>query len=135
MTKTLSAQESIIEQTEMTERDQLLGEYSDLYKEVNGFRPRNIGHWTVTDFQVELELLHDIARDKFAYEAKCQQQAIVDFEKRLEKMISMGAADRATAIRWLACGEEQLCRSSIDRLEYDYNLPYGYLMKMLGRIV
>lgn len=106
--------------------------FSDLHKDAYGFRPR--AHefyeatperkqqiWDATVKDLECAMAEDKAR---------QDNAVQDFEKSVASLITKGAGDRATAIRWiieattftkadLMYGGGYLC--------YEFGLPYeGY---------
>lgn len=108
---------------EVTLHDQLLAELSDLYKEVYGIRPRGMyNDYTVSQLEVEIEHLVQQAKYEHEQEIIRQNESAAKFEKKISELITMGAGDRSTAIRWL-------CDVNIDRemMEYEFDLPYGYL--------
>ena len=81
--------------------------FSDLYKEVNGFRPRGHEFYSASDerkqeiwdqllVEHEEELLNSAREDLDAQRR---------FEKLVNETIEMGAGDRATALRWIADAE------------------------------
>ena len=71
----------------MTERDALLSEYSDSYKDAHGFRPR--GEWmrtaTCEEFRAKLDALYASQDADRAYE-----QAEAAFEAALAANVAMG---------------------------------------------
>lgn len=84
-------------------RDELLCIYSDMYKDVHGFRPRHIAIGELSDQELKEdiegfseEIKIQIAEQE-AYEAKC----IAKFEELVANTIEIGAGDRATALRWI----------------------------------
>lgn len=111
--------------------------YSDLFKDAYGFRPRGIlatfediadfkKNWdrAVADLEVEIK------REQIE-----KSKNVMDFEKRITDIISMGAGNRATAIRWICDGEGVENADSQDgyeHLEYMLNIPYGYIAKSLA---
>ncbi len=101
--------------------------YSDFYKEAFGVRPRrDTSSWTVEQFEQEWKILGEICQQNAEMEAKAEARAIDDVEKRIAKLLVLGAKDRAAAIRWLHEAEgtedsEYLC--------YCLGLPYGYFKK------
>ena len=113
---------------DLTELDQKASEYSDVYKDVNDFRPRHSGNWTVEQYNAELERLYIQLTNKMLEEAVEQDRNAAEFELALSKLIAMGANDRQTAIRWMIDDEPY----GTDYLEYENGLPYGYLRQMFS---
>lgn len=102
--------------------------YSDIYKDVHGFRPR---HDTAEDWNSESFLSAQIdqlvVRLKEVIEQESQDQAVAiqSFETEIVVMIvNHGAKDRETAIRWMHQVHET--DGDNERLCYKRNLPYGY---------
>ena len=89
-------------------RNEVLGFISDLYKDVNGVRPRfyNFHEWS----DIELEIFTDklIAQLKENEELeRLQEEADVQFfQAQIQKTIELGAGDRKTALKWLFSSEE-----------------------------
>ena len=89
-------------------RNEVLSYISDLYKDVNGVRPRgyNFHEWS----DIELEAFTDklIAQLKENEELeRLQEEADVKrFQDQVQKTIELGAGDRKTAIKWLFSSEE-----------------------------
>jgi len=111
--------------------------YSDLYKDVHGFRPRGAAyhawvgmsdaqkqaHWD--DLVAQLESLEEEAKRK-------QEAAIIRFEERITNTLAIGARDRKAALQWIYDAECGSCMGDTpdwDYLCYLMNLPYGYLDK------
>ena len=90
------------------DRSEVLSFISDLYKDVNGVRPRfyNFNEWSDNELEVFTDQL--IAQLK-ENEEKERLQEIADvksFEIQVQKTIDLGAGDRKTALRWLFSSEE-----------------------------
>ena len=90
------------------DRSEVLSFISDLYKDVNGVRPRfyNFNEWSDNELEVFTDQL--IAQLK-ENEEKERIQEIADvksFEIQVQKTIDLGAGDRKTALRWLFSSEE-----------------------------
>ena len=90
------------------DRVDVLSYISDLYKDVNGVRPRfyNFNEWSDNELEVFTDQL--IAQLK-ENEEKERLQEIADvksFEIQVQKTIDLGAGDRKTALRWLFSSEE-----------------------------
>jgi hypothetical protein len=89
-------------------RKDTLSWISDLYKDVNGVRPRwyNFNDWS----DAELEALTDQLLAQLKENEKTERiQEIADvksFEAQVQRTIDLGAGDRKTALRWLFSSEE-----------------------------
>lgn len=95
--------------------------FSDLYKDVNGVRPRFVPE----NLEAEIERLHKQLEIILVEERRAEEKAVVDFELRVEEIIKTGAGNRERAIQWLM----QANRYGHDEeaLEHQFRLPYGYL--------
>jgi len=112
---------------EMTEEDQLLSEISDVYKDINGFRPRSIlNDMNVEDLRVFLADLHKQSREAYLRKEESQVASVVDFEKLISETQELCSCDRSSAVRFLIDAEED---PDVDYIEYSYNLPIGFLQK------
>lgn len=114
---------------ERTERDDLLSCWYDLFKDVNNFKPRgwNTDDWTIDDINREIDTLSRQLQQQEARKRVKQAAAVVKLEDDIQKLINMGAADRATALRWLIDDEHDL-----GYIEYERRLPYGHIAKLLA---
>lgn len=100
--------------------------FSDLYKDVNGFRPSSHEFYDATPERKQViwdSLLEDLDYENKRIESM-HVNAIERFEKKIVKTIKLGASDRESAIRWLmdafdVDGDE-------DYLKYHFCLPYSY---------
>ena len=112
---------------ELTVVEQLQSEYSDFYKEVNGFRPRHMTdeQWNSEEWlNAELKDLAAQNEIKMVEDDNREKQAIAEFEMKIEVIIATGAKDRESAIRWIA--EANMVDGDMDYLCYQFGLPYGY---------
>jgi len=116
--------------SELSPLEQAACEFSDFYKEANGFRPRHIdtSSWSLADFDAEFEVLARICKENAAQQDVAEASAIVRFEARIVDLIACGAKDRTTAIRWIAEAED--CGSDMSYLCYCLGLPYQYLLEV-----
>lgn len=114
---------------EYTPLEQAAVLYSDYYKDVNGFRPRNdISGWTLEDFDREMERLSAEMEVQMAYDKERKNEAVNKFELLVRNTIDMGAGDRETALKWIRDAEDDdYMKYDDDHFEYRYGLPYGYL--------
>jgi hypothetical protein len=88
---------------EMTVLEQMQCQYWDMYKDAHGFRPRHVDtfHWTEADFEAEFKILGDVIEREAVIRKESELKAEVDFEMRVQSIISCGAKDRAMALRWI----------------------------------
>ena len=116
--------------SELSPLEQAACEFSDFYKEANGFRPRHIdtSSWSLADFDAEFEVLARICRENAAMQDAQEASAVVRFEARIVDLIAIGAKDRTTAIRWISEAED--CGSDMSYLCYCLGLPYQYLLEV-----
>lgn len=109
----------------MTEREALLSLYSDLYKDARGFRPRGIQeHLDLETLRLMIDDMHAEAAAAAEHTRREEQVAVIRFEARLETVITSGAGDRETALRWLLEGEGT---TDLRMLEWSHGLPHRYL--------
>lgn len=114
---------------QLSRRDQLLSIYSDVYKDVHGFRPRggNISLMSEDDLEAQILILHaEVSTEERERESR-EQQAAHRFEQRVLKTIESGAGDRETAIRWIHEAEDT--DGDAEFLCFRLGLPYDYLQK------
>lgn len=103
--------------------------FSDLFKEVHGFRPRNHEFYNAADNRKQ-ELWDDLLvdLDYAVNEEKMQKDAAVKaFAARIKDTILLGAADEETAIRWILEGEKFSLNDyqyGADYIAYHFNLSY-----------
>jgi hypothetical protein len=112
----------------LTEEQQLLTEISDVYKDINGFRPRGILNRlnTVEKLQNLLDDLYKQAEDQFISDKQEQLENVVNFEDDLKNIMKICSCDRDSAIRYILDAEDE---TDVEYIEYVYNLPFGYLVQ------
>lgn len=114
---------------ELTYLQELQQMYSDIYKDVTGIRPScdmTDPFWhseqmlrdAIADLEVQLE---GVMEEEAAIERACTER----FEQLVSNVISMGARNRTTAIRWLDQAADT--NGDMDYLCWQHGLPYGYL--------
>ncbi len=107
--------------------------YSDFYKETWGVRPRHdTKHWALQEWEREFDFLSRICEDNAKQEAASQAAAADAFEANIRTLIGMGAANRETAIRWIAEGEGVDLENDAGYLCYKLGLPDGYLKQTVA---
>jgi hypothetical protein len=103
--------------------------FSDLHKDIYGFRPSINNHpfYSVSNAERQImwdnmvELEHTIKMNK-----KREKESIKNFESMINDIIDIGADDRETAIRWIL---ESYNYNNYDTHGYicrDLNIPYSY---------
>jgi hypothetical protein len=113
---------------ERTKLQELQGLFSDVHKDVHGFRPRSIWekNWNNEEWLAkQVDTLSDDLSVLMDEEKIIQDGNVVSFENKVKELISIGASDRETAVRWLLEGDD--CQGDIGYLEYKFNIPYGYI--------
>jgi hypothetical protein len=116
--------------SELSPLEQAACEFSDFYKEANGFRPRHIdtSSWSLADFDAEFAYLARVCKENAAMRDAAEAVAVARFEARIVDLIACGAKDRTTAIRWIAEAED--CGSDMSYLCFCLGLPYQYLLEV-----
>lgn len=99
--------------TQFTYSDNL---FSDLFKEVNGFRPRGdiLGAWDLASPERKQEIWDGLCAELDDLIDREQREAIEaqrEFEGEIAQIIEIGAQDRVTALRWLI---EAACEGELD---------------------
>lgn len=102
--------------------------FSDMYKDAHGFRPRGVdtSNWTLEDFGREFDRLEQIIDREEQDRILRESQAIIHFERRLQELVKLGAADRADAIRWCLMSDKA---QDLEHLAWLNELPWNYFPK------
>lgn len=105
----------------------LYGTFSDMYKDLHGFRPKHIdtSSWGEERFEKEFGGVSTAISVQIAEEREVQSNNVVAFEDRVAKTIATGAGDRETALRWIH--EAEGSNGDNDYLCFLMNIPYGHL--------
>ena len=108
---------------QMSEKDQLLTTISDVYKDVNGFRPRGYFDYSVGELKCVLDELYKDMEREIIENHNAELVAMDQFEKHVESVKSMCNCDRERAIVFIMDSEdvrdkEELC--------LNLNLPCNY---------
>jgi hypothetical protein len=111
---------------EMSELEQLACEFSDFYKEANGFRPRHVdtSNWTVERFQSEFNTLSEICKSNALARKEEEAYKARKLEARISELLEIGAKDRAMAIRWISEAED--AGGDMEYLCFLLGVEYGY---------
>ena len=114
---------------EMTVLEQYACQFWDMYKDAYGVRPRGIDttEWTEEQFEAEFVQLSKTIDANYKEQLEQEERATIDFEMRVQNLMTSGAKSYEMAIRWIheAEGsdgdEEYLC--------FLVGLPYGYFRR------
>lgn len=112
-------------------KDELICWYSDVFKEVYGVRPRNnFTQWSEEKLEAEIAGLNSQLKVIIDAEKETEKVGIAEFENKVKQLRLLGAKNREQAIMWLMQGtgenDERYQRMEV---EYDFNLPSGYLSR------
>lgn len=115
---------------ELTELEQASCEFWDMYKAAYGIRPRHVdtSSWKLEQFHEEFKILGAVIEAEEKARIAAEAQAVVVFEKRIADLISSGAADRETALRWIH--EAEGSDGDDDYLCFLVGIPYGYIKQI-----
>jgi len=115
---------------ELSRKEQLAATHYDFYKDVHGVRPRWMNYDAMTEQELEQELdqLSREAEVQRIEEEKMQKIATEKFELRVADLITSGAKDRATALRWIHDAEDS--NGDDEYLCFLLGLPYGYFREV-----
>tara|TARA_B100000925_G_scaffold262633_1_gene220054 strand:+ start:348 stop:743 length:396 start_codon:yes stop_codon:yes gene_type:complete len=115
--------------------------FSDLHKEVYGFRPRYHRYYEASDNEKQ-NIWDDLVDEMDQAVADARQvvkDAINRFEDRIADVIKIGAGDRKTALRWITSNEKFFHEQSVEHFVWEQGLlnsDYGKaLIKELLDIV
>ena len=111
------------------ERHMMIETYIDLYKSVNGVKPRWVNFDEMSD--EELKSSYDsllVALDEEnKRQAEREQEAVKKFEALVDVTMECGAGNRKTALRWMRDIDDEQYKFDDSYFEYCNGLPYGYL--------
>ena len=109
--------------------------YSDLYKDVHGFRPRYVQFASIEEFDADFERLVKQLNVQEAEEAEIEARNFTKFVARIDETMQLvQGTDRVRAIEIIADADGELEDMKIygyERLEYAYNLKYGSIKQWL----
>jgi hypothetical protein len=117
---------------EMSVLEQMACQYWDMYKDAHGFRPRGIdtSAWTEEDFMKEFEYMGKLITQQEEARVEAEHMASVRFEQRILDLMTTGAEDRETAIRWIH--EAEGTSGDDEYLCWTLGLSYGYFRKEMA---
>lgn len=83
--------------------------FSDFHKDAFGFRPRNHRFYDADTTPAEKQEIWDytgrVMEQAIADEKAREEEDLKSFEEEIESVISYGAGDRTTALRWMTQDE------------------------------
>ena len=111
-----------------SERNETISYISDVYKDVNGLRPRNYNWDAFSDKELD-EFLADLNEqaDDLYWEMRTEQaKSELKFMKLIKDTIAFGAGDRETALRWIIQGYDdgQIDGWTVDGILITNNIDY-----------
>jgi len=114
---------------EMTTLEQYACQFWDMYKDAYGVRPRGIdtSSWTEADFESEFVSLSKVIEQEEIARKEREEAAMIDFEMRVQGLLTSGAKSYEMALRWIH--EAEGSDGDDEYLCYLVGLPYGYFRK------
>lgn len=102
--------------SELTPRESMIQIYSDFHKDAYGFRPRGIDYSSMTLEELEADFARfaEVCKENANAEAIAEAKAVEAFNASIASIISMGAGNKATALRWTAEAGVTECDWDID---------------------
>ena len=107
-----------------TAREELMDLFSDLYKDVYGFRPRYEWHGTDDDLRNEIADLSAELEVVLEEEDTREQENYAAWKMRMDDYCKNFTISMATAIRWDMAAEK--CANDLDVDYYCYKLGISY---------
>jgi hypothetical protein len=109
--------------------------YSDLYKDVHGFRPRYVQFASIEEFDADFERLVKQLNVQEAEEAEIKARNFTKFVARIDETMQLvQGTDRVRAIEIIADADgelEDMQFYGYERLEWSYDLKYGSIKQWL----
>jgi hypothetical protein len=114
---------------EMSTLEQYSCQFWDMYKDAYGVRPRGIdtSTWIESDFEAEFVYLGKAIEANYKEQLIAEEKATIDFEMRVQSLMTSGAKDYEMALRWVHEAEGSM--GDDEYLCYLVGLPYGYFGK------
>ena len=109
--------------------------YSDLYKDVHGFRPRYARFASTEEFDADFERLVKQLEVQETEQAEIQARNFTKFVARIDETMQLvQGTDRVRAIEIIADADgelEDMKFYGYERLEWSYDLKYGSIKQWL----
>jgi hypothetical protein len=117
---------------DLTEEEQLLSTISDVYKDINGFRPRSIyNDMSVEQLRSALDDLYVEAEESFNAEQELRKSNDKDFKSTVKGIMEMCRCSFVDAIRYLKDAEDV---DDIDYFLWDFGLTSEYTMEIKNKL-
>jgi hypothetical protein len=115
---------------EMSVLEQYACTYWDMYKDAFGVRPRGIdtSTWIEADFEREFEYLSSTIDANYKEQLIAEERATIDFEMRVQNLMTSGAKSYEMALRWVH--EAEGSNGDEEYLCFLVGLPYGYFRRV-----
>jgi len=86
------------------------------YKDAYGVKGRhyNFADMSLEELKEEAQRINDAVCDEIEREKRMAKLCVEEFNARVEEVITVGAGDRETALRWMATGEGQSYYGPLD---------------------
>jgi hypothetical protein len=106
--------------------------FSDLYKDIHGYRPRHHPYWTSlpAEKQVWWDQLLVQHEEHYREEEEREKEILASWEAQVSVIMDSFRLDRPTAIRWLLQAEGLEDEEDRDYCCYCMGLPYGTLKEV-----
>lgn len=127
-----------LEMPVMSERDELIGMYSDTYKDAHGIRPRWMKFDNMSNEEIHAGIEANCAEAERV--AKLEEiyanEKVEEFKLLIKKTIEMGAGDEETALRWLSQEEKFYHGQCVEQFVWNYGILFtdygrGLVKKLL----
>lgn len=115
--------------------------FSDLFKDVNGFRPRGslMTDWEERTPRQKQELwnaLCDELEENIKQDKIREQQDIEKFEARVQDVIELGAGNRANALLWMTSQETFYHEQSVEHFVWEQGILFtDYGKKLIKELI
>jgi len=108
---------------DLTEKQQLESTYSDVFKDVNGFRPRGFD-MSVDELKAALDALYKDLEFQIDESLALEKIAIERFTNIVKETMELCNCDQEKAIDYLLDAEDVY--GDWDHFCFNYDLPFGY---------
>ena len=122
---------------EALERDNLATYIYEGHKDAFGVKGRHYDFEAMSteELRAEADYISRSVKEQMELEARMEKEAIQRYEESLAEYMSMGAGDRATAIRWLLQAEGLDNEHDAGYICYNLGLPYSMEKEFEGHLV
>ena len=107
---------------EISEKLEAISMLSDIYKDVNGIRPRGVydlDAMTLDEIYAETESLYVVCSEQMESERVYQEACVELFKSLVNKTIILGAGDEKTALKWLFDAHVDVVDGRVDYFDFE----------------